>query len=156
MKKISFLAVTLLVLATINVAADPVIPSDTDWSDLDYLDTTGQTKELLPTYPIPYSAKWAENDYDRTFAMSAEDVDSEFSYDIEEFAEEAEGTYVWDYVEVPASELPRGATYKLSYVIKNGTTIYDSQLSVASITLLPEPGVALMFFVLGLSILRRK
>ena len=156
MKKFYFLATTLLLLTTINVVADPVIPSDTDWSELDYLDTTGETKELLPTYPIPYSAKWAENDYDRTFAMSAEDVDSEFSYDIEEFAQEAEGTYTWDYTGVPASELPRGTTYKLSYVIKNDTTVYDSQLSVASVTLLPEPGVILVLTVLGLSVLRRK
>ena len=136
--------------------AEPVIPSDTDWSDLDYLDTTGQTKELLPTYPIPYSAKWAESDYDRTFVMSAEEVGGEISYDIEEFAEEAEGTYAWDYTEVPASELPRGTTYKLSYVIKNGETVYDSQLSVASVTLLPEPSVVLAFLVLGFSVLRRK
>ena len=114
MKKFYFLATTLLLLSsftTINVVADPVIPSDTNWSDLDYLDTTGENKELLPTYPIPYSAKWAENDYDRTFAMSAEDVDSEFSYEIEEFAEEEEGTYAWDYTEIPASELPRGTMY---------------------------------------------
>ena len=143
-------------LATVSVMADPVIPSDTDWSNLDYLDTTGQTKELLPTYPIPYSAKWAENDYDRTFAMSAEEVDGEITYDIEEFAEEEEGTYAWDYTGVPASELPRGTTYKLSYVIKNDTTVYDSQLSVAAVTLLPEPSVVLAFLVLGLSVLRRK
>ena len=156
MKKFYFLAATLLLLTTINVVADPVIPSDTNWSDLDYLDTTGQTKELLPTYPIPYSAKWAENDYDRTFAMSAESVDGEISYNIEEFAEEEEGTHAWDYTEVPASDLPRGTTYKLSYVIKNGETVYDSQQSVASVTLLPEPSVILVLTVLGLSILRRK
>ena len=158
MKKFYFLATTLILLSsltTINVVADPVIPSDTDWSNLD-LDTTGQTKELLPTYPIPYSAKWAENDYDRTFALSAEDVDGEISYAIEEFAEEAEGTYTWNYTGVPASDLPRGATYKLSYTIKNGETVYDSQQSVASVTLLPEPSVALMLLVLGLSVLRRK
>ena len=156
MKKFYFLATTLL-LTTISVVADPVIPSDTDWSNLDYLDTTGQTKELLPTYPIPYSAKWAENDYDRTFAMSAEEDGGEFSYAIEEFAEEEEGNYAWDYTDVPASELPRGTTYKLSYVIKNGEgTPFDTQLSVASVTLLPEPSVILVLTVLGLSILRRK
>ena len=158
MKKFYFLATTLILLSsitTINVVADPVIPSDTDWSNLD-LDTTGQTKELLPTYPIPYSAKWAENDYDRTFALSAEDVDGEISYAIEEFAEEAEGTYAWNYTGVPASDLPRGATYKLSYAIKNGETVYDSQLSAASVTLLPEPSVTLVLLVLGLSVLRRK
>ena len=159
MKKFYFLATTLLLLSsftTINVVAD--VPPETDWSELDYLDTTGQTKELLPTYPIPYSAKWAENDYDRTFALSAEDVESEFSYDIKEFAEEEEGTYAWDYTEIPASELPRGTMYKLSYVIKNsdGSTTFDSQLSAASVTLLPEPSVILVLTVLGLSILIRK
>ena len=160
MKKFYFLATTLLLLSsftTINVVADPVIPSDTIWQDFE-LDTTGQTKELLPTYPIPYSAKWAENDYDRTFALSAEEVDGEVSYDIAEFAEETEGNYAWDYTDVPASELPRGTTYKLSYAIKNsdGSTTFDSQLSVASVTLLPEPSVILVLTVLGLSILRRK
>ena len=158
MKKFYFLATTLILLSsitTINVVADPVIPSDTDWSNLD-LDTTGQTKELLPTYPIPYSAKWAENDYDRTFALSAEDVDGEISYAIEEFAEEAEGTYAWNYTLAPESELPRGTTYKLSYVIKNGATVFASQLSVASVTLLPEPCVALVLTFFGLAILRRK
>ena len=157
MKKIFFLAATLLLLGsltTINVMADTV-PSDTIWQDFE-LDTTGQTKELLPTYPIPYSAKWAENDYDRTFALSAEEVDGEVTYDIEEFAEEEEGNYAWDYTDVPASELPRGTTYKLSYVIKNGSTTFDSQLSVASVTLLPEPSVILVLTVLGLSVLRRK
>ena len=159
MKKFYFLATTLLLLSsftTINVMADTVIPSDTIWQDFE-LDTTGQTKELLPSYPIPYSAKWAENDYDRTFALSAEEVDGEISYDIEEFAEEEEGNYAWDYTDVPASELPRGTTYKLSYVIKNGEgTPFDTQLSVASVTLLPEPSVILVLTVLGLSILRRK
>ena len=159
MKKFYFLATTLLLLSsftTINVVAD--VPPETDWSELDYLDTTGQTKELLPTYPIPYSAKWAENDYDRTFALSAEEVDGEVTYDIEEFAEEEEGTYAWDYTEVPAGDLPRGTMYKLSYVIKNsdGSTTFDSQLSAASVTLLPEPSVILVLTVLGLSILRRK
>ena len=157
MKKIFFLAATLLLLGsltTINVMADTV-PSGTIWSDLD-LDTTGQTKELLPTYPIPYSAKWAENDYDRTFALSAESVDGEISCEIEEFAEEEEGTYAWDYTDVPASELPRGTTYKLYYEIKNGETVFDSQLSAASVTLLPEPGVVLVLTILGLAILRRK
>ena len=140
---------------TINVMADTV-PSDTIWSDLD-LDTTGQTKELLPSYPIPYSAKWAENDYDRIFALSAEEDGGEISYDIVEFAEEEEGNYTWDYTDVPASELPRGTTYKLSYAIKNGEgTTVDTQLSVASVTLLPEPSVILVLTVLGLSILRRK
>ena len=157
MKKLFFLATTLLLLGsftTINVMADTV-PSDTIWSDLD-LDTTGQTKNLLPTYPIPYSAKWAENDYDRTFALSAEDVNGEVSYNIAEFAEEEKGTYTWNYTLVPASELPRGATYKLSYVIKNDETVFDSQLSAASVTLLPEPSVVLVLTVLGMAILRRK
>ena len=158
MKKIFFLAATLLLLGsftTINVMADTV-PSDTIWSDLD-LDTTGETKELLPTYPIPQSAKWAENGYDRTFTMSAEEVDGEISYYIDTFTEEEEGTYTWDYTGVPASDLPRNATYKLYYVIKNGEgTTVDTQLSAASVTLLPEPSVVLVLTILGIAILRRK
>ena len=140
---------------TFEAVTESDIPSDTIWSDLD-LDTTGQTKELLPSYPIPYSAKWAENDYDRTFALSAEEVGGAVSYSIAEFAEEEEGTYAWNYTLVPASELPRGATYKLSYVIKNDETVFDSQLSAASVTLLPEPCVALVLTFFGLAILRRK
>ena len=158
MKKFYFLATTLLLLSsftTINVVAD--VPPETGWADLDFLDTTGKTKELLPTYPIPQSAKWAENGYDRTFTMSAEEVDGEISYYIDTFTEEEEGTYTWDYTGVPASELPRNATYKLYYVIKNGKgTTVDTQQSVASVTLLPEPSVVLVLLVLGLSVLRRK
>ena len=159
MKKFYFLATTLVLLGsltTFGVIADPDIPEGAAWSDQVYLDTTGQTKALLPTYPIPYSAKWAENDYDRTFSLSAKKVEGEVSYPIEDFAQEAEGAYVWDYSEIPETDLPRGATYKLSYVIKNGSTTFDSQLSVASVTLLPEPSVILVLTVLGLAILRRK
>ena len=144
------------VIIVIDDPIEPVIPSGTGWAVLDYLDTTGKTKELLPSYPIPYSAKWAEGEYGRIFSMSAEDVDSEFSYSIKTFGVEEEGTYTWDYTGVPASELPRNAKYKLYYVIKNGETVYDSQPSVASVTLLPEPSVILVLTVLGLSILRRK
>ena len=156
MKKIFFLAVTLFLFGQL-VLADPDIPTETIWADLDYLDTTGQTKDLLPTYPIPYSAKWAEGEYGRIFSMSAEDVDSEFSYAIETFGVEEEGTYAWDYTEVAASDLPRGATYKLSYKIQNtSAVIFDEQLSVASVTLLPEPCAALVLALLGLVIFRRK
>ena len=159
MKKFFFLAATLLLLGsltTFGVIADPDIPEGAAWSDPIHLDTTGQTKALLPTYPIPYSAKWAENKYDRTFAFSAEKVEGGVSYPIEEFAQEAEGTYVWDYSEIPETDLPRGTSYNLYYVIKNGTTVYDSQVSTASVILLPEPCVALVLTVLGLAILRRK
>ena len=159
MKKFFFLATTLLLLGsftTINVMADSDIPYETAWSDPVYLDTTGQPRALLPTYPIPYSAKWAENDYDRTFSFSAEKAEGGVSYPIEEFAPEAEGAYVWNYTAIPESDLPRGASYYLSYVIKNGATVYVSQVSAAEVTLLPEPCVALVLTVLGLAILRRK
>ena len=158
MKKLFFLSVTLLLLGQIsalNLLADTDVPADTSWSSLD-LDTTGETRDLLPTYPIPYSAKWATADYDRTFSMSAESTALANPYEIETFGQEEEGTYQWNYTEVSAEDLPRGAEYTLAYTIKQGETVVDTQDSVASVTLLPEPCFALVLTILGLAILRRK
>ena len=155
MKNYAFMTAAVILLAIGCLFADAGAPDDTSWSPLT-LDTTGETKNLSPTYPIPYSAKWATNNYDRTFCLSAEVVDEAVSYDIQEFQEEEEGVYTWDFTEIPPSELPRGVAYKLSYKIRNGAIVFDEKLSAVSVKLLPEPGFAFVLAVFGLSFLRRK
>lgn len=156
MKILLLLSTTLVFSANTLLFADPKVPSDVSWSALT-LDTTGNTKKLLPTYPIPYSAKWATNDYDRSFSLSAVDVDDvSFNYAVNTFAEEGEGAYAWDYSNVPLSELPRDATYRLAYTIGKNAVVFDGKRSAVSVKLLPEPGLTFLLAVSGLTLLRRK
>ena len=131
-------------------------PRETSWSKLD-LDTTSKTRQLLPTYPIPYSTDWAKGAYDRTITVTAKQVDdASVAFQLVNTAGEETGTYVWNYNSLSPEELPRTATYSLDYTIKRGSTTVKSGTSAASFTVLPEPGSILLALVLGLGLIVKR
>ena len=150
-------------------SGDPLPPT---WSSNYTLDTyniaSGKSIELKPTDYITYSAKWALNGkgFDRKFKLYATDqgasgimgffsMSSGDTYDIMTSSVEGEGTYRWNYTSVDPGDLPRGDTYTLNYAIYDNddpTAIFDTVTSTTSITITPEPSLALMALILfGLS-----
>ena len=129
-------------------------PKETLWSKLD-VDTTSQTRMLLPTYPIPYSTDWAKGYYDRRISVTAVQIeDPSINYGLLTTSGEATGAYVWDYTSI--SNLPYRATYCLKYRIFNGNTTFESKTSEANFTVVPEPGMMLLALALGLFALAKK
>ena len=129
-------------------------PKETLWSTLD-VDTTSQTRMLLPTYPIPYSTDWAKGCYDRRISVTAVQIeDPSINYGLLTTSGEATGAYVWDYTSI--SNLPYRATYCLKYRIFNGNTTFESKTSEANFTVVPEPGMMLLALALGLFALAKK
>ena len=147
-----------LVLFAFSALAE-TFPSDTFWTPLS-LDTTAQTKELEITYPIPYSAKWAYGDYDRTITITATQVGdtnstTAASYTILTSSQEETGSYAWNYTLIDPEILPRGVAYTLNYKIFDGDDVFETKISEASVILVPEASTSLLALLL-LSLIKRK
>lgn len=144
------------------------------WSDGYRVDTknvaSGKSIEVKPTDRISYSAKWALNGqgFNRKITLYTVDqgensILSFFSpstssagdtYTIMTSAVEGEGTYQWDYSEVDPGVLPRGDSYTLNYSIFDNddqSTVFQNVTGVATITITPEPSLAILaLLVFGL------
>ena len=150
-------------------SGDPLPPT---WSGAYSLDTyniaSGKSVEIKPTDYITYSAKWAYNakNFDKRIKLYAVDqgassvlgffsLSSGDTYDIMTSSVNGEGRYQWNYSSVDPGDLPRGDTYTLNYTIydnDNNSKIYQTGTGVTSITITPEPSLALMALLLfGLS-----
>ena len=149
----------------------PLLPI---WSTGYRVDTknvaSGKSIEVKPTDSISYSAKWALNGqgFNRKITLYTVDqgensILSFFSpstssagdtYTIMTSAVEGEGTYQWDYSEVDPGVLPRGDSYTLNYSIFDNddqSTVFQNVTGVATITITPEPSLALLaLLVFGL------
>lgn len=150
---------------------EPLLPI---WSTGYRVDTknvaSGKSIEVKPTDRISYSAKWALNGqgFNRKITLYTVDqgensILSFFSpstssagdtYTIMTSAVEGEGTYQWDYSEVDPGVLPRGDSYTLNYSIfddDNPSTVFEAYTGVSTITITPEPSLALLaLLVFGL------
>lgn len=154
-----------------TIEGDPLPPT---WSSSYSVDTyniaSGKTIEVKPTDYLTYSAKWAYNaqEFDKKITLYAVDqgensVLSFFSstsasgdtYTIMTSGVNAEGSYQWNYESVDPGVLPRGDTYTLNYTIFDNddpTKVYQSATGVTTITITPEPSLALLaLLALGLS-----
>ena len=144
----------------------PLLPI---WSTGYRVDTknvaSGKSIEVKPTDSISYSAKWALNGqgFNRkitlyTVDQGASGILSFFAannagdtYTIMTSAVEGEGTYQWDYSEVDPGVLPRGDSYTLNYSIfdsDDDSTVFEAVTGVTTITITPEPSLALMALLL--------
>lgn len=131
---------------------------------------SGKSIEVKPTDNISYSAKWALNGqgFNRKITLYTVDqgensILSFFSpstssvgdtYTIMTSAVEGEGTYQWDYSEVDPGVLPRGDSYTINYSIFDNddqSTVFQNVTGVATITITPEPSLAVLaLLVFGL------
>ncbi len=150
---------------------DPLSPT---WSANFSVDTknvaAGKSIELKPTDSISYSAKWALNGQGFNRKITLYTVDqgensllSFFSpsisssgdtYTIMTSSVEGEGTYQWNYEGVDPGVLPRNDSYTLNYSIFDNddqSTVFEAATGVATITITPEPSLAILaLLVFGL------
>ena len=150
-------------------SGDPLPPT---WSGAYSLDTyniaSGKSVEIKPTDYLTYSAKWAYNarNFDKKINLYAVDqgasgvlgffsLSSGDTYDIMTSSVNGEGSYQWNYSSVDPGDLPRGDSYTLGYTIYNNdnpSEVFQTVSGVTSITITPEPSLALMALLLfGLS-----
>ena len=160
---------TVIGTESVTVTLDSEPSADAAWSDEFSLDTanvaSGGTIQLHTSDAITFSAKWAPG-YERYITLMAnkksDDEEGIMAFDLTNSVEiltsdeEEEGVYAWDYSVIDPTKLPRTASYSLSYVIFSGDKVFDTQETEATITLVPEPGAALLLALMALSLMKRK
>lgn len=123
------------------------------WSSNAELDTAnialGQVVLLRPTDSISYSTKWAEG-YDRKIDLIATPENGS-AYHIYSSSGEEEGKYVWNYLPISPSLLPRDADYTLSYTVSDSESgyVFAFQNALPTVTILPEPSTIIHLLLLG-------
>lgn len=154
---------------TVYVTLSENTAAEADWSEPFALDNVSvNASELVLPDPaqIVYSAKWAAG-YDRSVviritekeeenACSISSVPAAYTIYTSDADAEEEGTYDWDYTSVDPNVLPRNGSYKLSYTVYSGDTIFETENAAADIKLLPEPGVLCLAVLSLLLSMRRR
>ena len=128
----------------------------TNWSDdfkLDNVSVSADTLLLDSPANITYSTDWIEG-YDRSVKIQLVEKESSgpsiFSLSSEPYTVftsegEEKGDYSWDYSHVDPTVLPRNTSYILTYTVySDDGTVFGTETATAAITLLPEPGFALL------------
>ncbi|MBR5624084.1 hypothetical protein IKW72_03630 [bacterium] len=138
----------------------------TNWSDdfkLDNVSVSADTLLLDSPANITYSTDWIEG-YDRSMTIQLVEKESSgpsvFSLSSEPYTVftsegEEKGDYSWDYSHVDPTVLPRNTSYILTYTVYGDDgTVFGTETATAAITLLPEPGFALLL-ALAVIVLKR-